>query len=640
MKKSILTLTLLTTTLFSFSQIQTRPLPKPGFEQRIKDHVNSIKIIDTHEHLRSEEQILEKAPFDFTKLFQHYLQDDFISSGMSKSVTNLMSNEDVTLDEKWQILKPYWQHARTTGYGRVSLIAAKDLFGFDDINDDTYKALSEKINETVKPGYYNDVFDKAGIDLAILDVGDQDYNSNQYRYVRRYSSFIYLLNAGDVYKLGDDISTLDDLLSKLESEFQKDVDKGIVAVKSALAYIRIIKYENVLKPEAEKVFKKLMDPDNIIPLSFEEVKPLQDFMMHQVIKLAQKNNLPIQFHTGLQAGNGNIISNSDPTNLTNLFFQYPDVKFCLFHSSYPYGGELSTLAKNFPNVYIDMCWSAIISPGYSVRYLSEWLETVPNNKIMVFGGDYLHIEGTYAHSVMAREIVSNVLIQKVKDGFYTEEEAFYIANRILRQNAIDVFGLFGSKGTNAELPELKTKGQVADLWEMVKTETGLISSWKVIGPFDIGTSELTPNSSPPGFENKYAPEKEFEFDKTYNGTGDIEVKWQNIFVGKTGMLDFNQCIFPAGEGIAYAYAEIISPDDREVTFTLGSDDGAKMFVNGDLVYSEHVWRGAKIDETFINAKLKKGKNTILVKVENRGINWGLVVRTIDPKHELKLVVFE
>jgi len=38
------------------------------------------------------------------------------------------------------------------------------------------------------------------------------------------------------------------------------------------------------------------------------------------------------------------------------------VKFVIFHGGYPYGQELSTMAKNFPGVYIDMCWLAIISP--------------------------------------------------------------------------------------------------------------------------------------------------------------------------------------------------------------------------------------------------------------------------------------
>jgi predicted TIM-barrel fold metal-dependent hydrolase len=112
------------------------------------------------------------------------------------------------------------------------------------------------------------------------------------------------------------------------------------------------------------------------------------------------------------------------------------VRFCLYHGGYPYGGELSALAKNFRNVYIDMCWMYIISPSYSKRYLHEWLETVPANKIMAFGGDYHNVENIYGHAVMARQVISHVLIEKVRSGYLTEEEAKSIARMVMRDNAL------------------------------------------------------------------------------------------------------------------------------------------------------------------------------------------------------------
>jgi predicted TIM-barrel fold metal-dependent hydrolase len=175
------------------------------------------------------------------------------------------------------------------------------------------------------------------------------------------------------------------------------------------------------------------------PLDFEIVKPLQDYMMHRIIQLARKYDLPMQIHTGLQAGDGNIIANANPSHLNNLFLQYRDVRFLLMHGAYPYGGELSALAKNFQNVYIDMCWMYIISPSYSERYLHEWLETVPANKILAFGGDYHNVENTYGHALMARAVVSKVLIEKTASGYLTEEEATEIAGWILRDNAISFF---------------------------------------------------------------------------------------------------------------------------------------------------------------------------------------------------------
>jgi predicted TIM-barrel fold metal-dependent hydrolase len=191
---------------------------------------------------------------------------------------------------------------------------------------------------------------------------------------------------------------------------------------------------------AERVFNMMNQmPDSTF--SFDTVKPFQDYVMHRIIRLARKYSLPMQFHTGLQAGDGNYIQNSNPALLVNLFLEYRDVTFIIFHGGYPYGGEFGSLAKNFRNVFIDLCWLYIISPSYSERYLHEWIETVPANKIMAFGGDFENVENIFGHSLMARDVVAKVLIDKVRTGYLTEEEALYIAHRILYQNAIDVFKL-------------------------------------------------------------------------------------------------------------------------------------------------------------------------------------------------------
>jgi predicted TIM-barrel fold metal-dependent hydrolase len=169
--------------------------------------------------------------------------------------------------------------------------------------------------------------------------------------------------------------------------------------------------------------------------------------MHQVIRQALEHGLPIQVHTGLQEGVGNMLSNAQPLHLADLFLEYRQVKFDLFHAGYPYSGEVACLAKNFPNVWADLCWMWIISPSAGRRILHEWIETIPSNKILGFGGDYRFVEGSYAHSRMAREGVTQVLTQKIEEGYLTEEEAVEMGRKILRENAWDLFGLERRKRT-------------------------------------------------------------------------------------------------------------------------------------------------------------------------------------------------
>jgi predicted TIM-barrel fold metal-dependent hydrolase len=168
---------------------------------------------------------------------------------------------------------------------------------------------------------------------------------------------------------------------------------------------------------------------------------LEDHMFHQVVRLAEAHRLPFQIHTGLQAGNAGFIENTKPTLLTNLFQMYPKVKFDLFHIGYPYQQELAVLAKLFPNVYADFCWAHIVSPPGSRRALDEYLETVPVNKILGFGGDYRYPELTYAHAKIARSNVVQVLAAKVEAGLFNEDQAFEIGRMLLRDNAVHLFGV-------------------------------------------------------------------------------------------------------------------------------------------------------------------------------------------------------
>ena len=137
--------------------------------------------------------------------------------------------------------------------------------------------------------------------------------------------------------------------------------------------------------------------------------------------------------------NENINLNSNPELLVNLFMEYHEAKFDIFHGGWPYCSQLSALAKNFPNVYVDMCWMHIISPSRSRSALHEWLDEVPANKILGFGGDFLCVEGAYGHAVIARDNIAWVLTRKVEEGDMKVDEAKKYAQWILRENAQALF---------------------------------------------------------------------------------------------------------------------------------------------------------------------------------------------------------
>ena len=619
----------------SYSQIQTTDFPKEGFEKRIANYVDDIWIIDTHEHLLTEEERIQKADkLDFTYLFSQYTIEDLISASNEHGLMGMIFTNSFPLEDRWELFKPFLKEMRNTGYARATLMAARDIYGVEDINDDTYALLSQKIKDASKPGLYREILkEKAKIELSIMDGGHRRFDKEFYRHVERFDQFINISSIAKIKELGShykvDIKSLDDFQKALRIAFEEGVSYEMVGVKSGLAYNRIIKYDNTQKEQALSIFKKLQQQESVSKI---EIKAIQDYMMHRVLDLADEYKLPVQIHTGLLSGNGNYITNSKPTHLTNLFMEYPQVNFCLFHSSYPYGAELSVLAKSFPNVFIDMTWSAVISPAYSIRFLDEWLETVPANKIMAFGGDYSIVELSYAHSVFARRIVSKVLIGKVRSGYLSEEEAKYVAKKILRDNALEIFKLKGHSRGLKNIEALNRPGRLHDWWVIHNSSKGIIHDWKIIGPFPFGS----------GLDEIYPPEEELDFDKSYDGM-DRTVTWRSVKTGESGYLNFVAMYSENNSDLvamAYAYTEVISPDERDITLTLGSNDGAKVWLNGKEIFNLHIPRGAVADQEFLSVHLKKGVNKILAKVENLGSNWGLYMRVVDPNEELKIKEFD
>ncbi|RPI24691.1 MAG: amidohydrolase [Acidobacteria bacterium] len=418
-----------------------------GVRKRIAQTVSSIRLIDTHEHFWTEAERNAKQ----MNLFQllHYVSSDMWADGLDRTGSEKVFNDpSVPLEQKWEMFNRHWPTMRNTAYSRALLRAAKDLYGVEDISAESYHALSEKIQAANRPGWYAEVLRKrAGIDISICDIGQAGAKLDpaMFRAVIRLDEFTLPADIIPVVEKRDKvtITSLADWEAALDQAFVRAKEAGFVAIKSGLAYNRSLNYRDVNQTEAEACFKSLVARRGTISRDEwrRESLPLQDYMFGRIAANCAKYNLPLQIHTGLFYDTWRDVTQSNPSLLTPLIIRNPKTRFVLMHGGYPYGTELLAMAKNLPNVVLDMCWVYVISPSYAYRFINEAIETVPADKLLGFGGDYQVPEGAYGHAVMCRETVSRVLADKVIEGYWTEEEAVKYARLILRENAIRVFGL-------------------------------------------------------------------------------------------------------------------------------------------------------------------------------------------------------
>jgi hypothetical protein len=355
----------------------------------------------------------------------------------------------MSIADRWALMAPYWPFVRNTGYGQAMRAYMRDLFGVGDIDGSTVADLSERIREAhARTDWYRTVLkDKARIATSLLTRWPGQHvevDREFFRAVPILDHFVMPSTRKDLLAIEQEtncsVQNLNDLINALETRLAQFVRQGIVGIKIFLAYRRTLLFEQVTGVTANRHFNRLLlsDPQYI---TFEDQKPLQDYEIQRLIVMATNYDLPIQIHTGLQEGNGNYIENSKPTLLTSLFMSFPNTRFDVFHAGYPYTGEVAVLAKNFPNVYADLCWVPAISPHIAARTLRDWLDTIPSNKILAVGGDSNYVEGAYGHCGLARRIVCDALAERVEAGLLGEDEAVWLAQRLLRENAVELFRL-------------------------------------------------------------------------------------------------------------------------------------------------------------------------------------------------------
>jgi len=171
----------------------------------------------------------------------------------------------------------------------------------------------------------------------------------------------------------------------------------------------------------------------------------------------------------------------------------------------------------------------------------------------------------------------------------------------------------------------KGLGQAVDL----QRQFGFLSHWQVIGPFD--------NTDRAGFAKVFPPEEKIDLAASYPGKEDKMVAWSPYTTSDDyGMVNLNQPYTPLKQVVGYAFAEYEAPAARRAELRLGCKNAWKIWLNGTYLFGRDEYhRGIRIDQYVLPIDLKKGRNTILVKVcqneqeQDWTVEWEFQLRICD-----------
>ena len=154
-----------------------------------------------------------------------------------------------------------------------------------------------------------------------------------------------------------------------------------------------------------------------------------------------------------------------------------------------------------------------------------------------------------------------------------------------------------------------------------------ITSWQLAGPFFYKKEH--------GLDAFHAIEKGYSAQALYVNNKGKRIRWQKVATEADGAMDLIKVYGATEKANAYAYTEFTALASGEMLFLLGSDDGVAMWLNGKEVHRNDAHRGVTSGSDFVIAPVLKGRNTMLLKVENGGGGWGFLAEVVDVTNNAK-----
>jgi hypothetical protein len=428
----------------------------------LSQELAKISLVDAHNHLPKEETWLA-AKDDFTTLLG-YASTDLVNAGMPldalpqavdprmKASYGYEVKNTKSSAEKWEIIKQYWPYVRNIGSADVTRVTLKMLFDCDDFDDANIAKIEDEMKTYKKPGAYNKLIREKSNIHTVCNVAMtmEEAPATEILAPQLYTdTYAAIQKRKDIYLLeqqsGEDIYSLETYVKALDIVIDQAVKEGLVGFKwHIFPYLRRPDFEIDDPFAAAKCLDRIFKlparggAGSDVAVGVGEMLPFHNYIQNHIVQRAIELDIPVQIHTGtLGLCYGGPINNGDPSILMDLFIRYPQARFNVLHTGFPYTRVMGAIAHIFPNVYINASWLDILSPQSYKQFMKDWLTGIPWNKIIAYGADQFSVFLLPACAQRVRNLLAEALAELVAEGYMTEEDAVFAADCVLRKNAMD-----------------------------------------------------------------------------------------------------------------------------------------------------------------------------------------------------------
>jgi uncharacterized protein len=221
-------------------------------------------------------------------------------------------------------------------------------------------------------------------------------------------------------------------------------EKGAIAMKFEVAYLRPTTFSDPTREQAEEIYQHYAAGG--VP-SEKDYRTFQDFIFRFLVGLGSRLGLPVHIHTAAGIGNYFNFSESNVMNLESVLRdpRYHSTTFVLIHGGYPLEREAIWIAA-MPNIYLDSSLGEIVQyPSAFKDTLKMWLETFPDK--ITFGTDcfpYNQVLGAeesyWLGAESSRTALAAALAEMISENEISEARALELAHGYLHDNAVKLYG--------------------------------------------------------------------------------------------------------------------------------------------------------------------------------------------------------
>ena len=222
--------------------------------------------------------------------------------------------------------------------------------------------------------------------------------------------------------------------------------EGAVAIKFEAAYLRPLNFDDVGEAVAARIYARYARAAG--SPTFDEYKPLQDFLFRYIAREAGRLRLAVHIHTGAGVGGYYGVVGGNPLLLEPLFndASLRKTNFVLIHGGWPFARQVAPLLGK-PNVYADFsAQTFLLYPRDLAENIRAWLEHQPEKVLFatdafLFSPEIGWEEVGWLSNKTGREALAIALTGMMRDGEITRPRASELARMVMRDNAAGLYGI-------------------------------------------------------------------------------------------------------------------------------------------------------------------------------------------------------